>query len=293
MGIASRLAQTAINQHFINQQNRYNSPVAQMGRLKRAGLNPALLYNNIQPDVQANPNQYPDSRIAEDIEAYKARKMQEKLQEKEEAKKEEETRTLKLSNDIQETLQKYINQYPDEYYTPQVFQFLDNARKLEEEIRRSQTDEDREKRLLELQELLNDANVQKLLKEVDNIQKNMDLTDKQIERLNKELNNWDAMYLQEKMPWYAHVLIAFAEKFGINMQSIVDGLKKFMGKTQETGKSVVDKYHRWRYGITVDDAKKLQNTYGRSANGLPLYRNTETNELYEYDEKKQKFYKIN
>lgn len=53
--------QYELNQQAIEQQNRYNSPIAQMERLRQAGLNPNLVYGN---GVDGNQSGAPNVGIA-------------------------------------------------------------------------------------------------------------------------------------------------------------------------------------------------------------------------------------
>lgn len=53
--------QAELNQQVIDQQNRYNSPIAQMERLREAGLNPNLVYGN---GVDGNQSSSPNVGIA-------------------------------------------------------------------------------------------------------------------------------------------------------------------------------------------------------------------------------------
>lgn len=49
--------QAELNQQAVNAQNRYNSPIAQMERLRDAGLNPNLVYGNgVEGNQSSSPN---------------------------------------------------------------------------------------------------------------------------------------------------------------------------------------------------------------------------------------------
>lgn len=54
--------QAQMNEAYLNQQNQYNSAVAQMARFREAGLNPHLIYGQGSPGNQSSPLQYPQQR---------------------------------------------------------------------------------------------------------------------------------------------------------------------------------------------------------------------------------------
>lgn len=52
--------QADANQRYIDAQNKYNTPKAQMARYADAGLNPQLIYSQGSPGNQSQPNSFPE-----------------------------------------------------------------------------------------------------------------------------------------------------------------------------------------------------------------------------------------
>lgn len=260
IGALSRVAQFGLNQMAINRQNRYNSPVAQVGRLKKAGLNPALLYQNIQPDTQTQPNSYSDSTIAHDITSYLEHQTsqynaetQRFAQKSNQGKTEEEIKALRMANEIQEALKSYIDKNPDSYYLPQVKRALAEYNQIISNTNLSdqQHEINRVNQELAQTKFWHDIELSEETK--NQIIASTEETKARTEILRLDKLNYAARYLAQQKPWFIPLIEKVAGDLGIT----VDKFEDMVNNIADWGKNEIA---RAKYGIDFDDAKAMQPT---------------------------------
>lgn len=280
LGALGRVAQFGLNQLAINRQNRYNSPIAQVGRLKKAGLNPALIYQNIQPDSQTQPNQYPDSTLSHDITQYLEHQTsqynaetQRNAQETNKGKTEQETKALKMANDIQEALKKYIDQNPDSYYLPQVKRYLAEYNQIISNTNLSDQQHEINRVNQELSETKFWMDMQISEETRKNIAEDTKLKTKQIDKLVKEgkildedLKYYVQRFLTSPTPWFADLVKTIvADKLGLDptkssttevVEQLFDEIKSDTEEVKTQGKRKFSAIYRSKY-VSHDS----ENTY--------------------------------